>query len=106
MATDSPTAVHPVLMTCGFLNPIPRSQLKCLKPFKLWKKKGNAKKLFTAILTAAGHAATAATMDCVSRCHPVYGAMRYAMPNRYSEPERVMPVTRLNADAYQVICGR
>lgn len=67
---------------------------------------GNAKKLFSATLAATGHAATVATMDAVSRCHPVYGAARYARPNRYREPESVMPVIRFRDEAYQVICGR
>jgi hypothetical protein len=73
---------------------------------KLWKNMGKAKKLLSAIFAAAGHAATVATMLAVSRCHPVYGAARYARPNRYSEPLSVMPVMRFSDDAYQVICGR
>ena len=58
-------------MTCWLVKPIPTSHSKCLTPLNEWKNMGNAKKLFSATLAAVGHAATAATIEAVSRCHPV-----------------------------------
>jgi hypothetical protein len=69
-------------MTVWFARPLPTSQVKCLRPFKEWKKNGMAIVNFAATFAATGHAATAATIDGVSKCHPRVGAARYAKPKR------------------------
>jgi len=71
----------------------------------LWNVKGIATKNFVAIFAATGHVAKAAAILADSRCHPVIGAMRYAMPKRYKLPDRAAPVIRLIPDKYHVNWG-
>jgi hypothetical protein len=57
-----PTAVmpitrHPVLATCAFVNPRPRSYASNLRPLNKWKIKGKAIRTFVATLAAIGQAA-------------------------------------------------
>jgi hypothetical protein len=74
-------------------------------PLKLWKVNGIAIANFVATLRATGQVANAAARLADSRCHPVTGAMRYAIPKRYKEPDKVAPVIRCRMERYHVICG-
>lgn len=78
----NPITVHPDWITFWFVIMLAVSQIKCLTPLKQWNVNKKATDVFVNTFSARGHAAKDAAITADSRCHPTYGAIRYAVPKR------------------------